>query len=141
LCAALGLVDVSCAMRADRRDRFHGRRDRRRGTPLGPGQILLVEQRDARGVVATSGAVAVDCGVARDDRDAIRATFERAAAADLIVTTGGVSVGDFDLVKDVLGGQIEFWKVRMKPGKPLAVGRVRGAPLLRAAREIRCRRS
>jgi molybdopterin molybdotransferase len=126
LCAALGLVDVSCAKRPTVAVVSTGDEVAAAGTPLGPGQIYSSNNAMLAALVATSGAVAVDAGVARDDRDAIRATFERAAACDLIVTTGGVSVGDFDHVKDVLGEQIEFWKVRMKPGKPLAVGRFGG---------------
>jgi molybdopterin molybdotransferase len=55
-----------------------------------------------------------------------------AQRADLFVTSGGVSVGDFDVVKQVLvaEGEITFWRVRMKPGKPLAFGTIRGVPLL-----------
>ena len=128
LCAALGLVDVSCAKRPTVAIVSTGDEIAAAGTPLGPGQIYSSNNAMLAALVATSGAVAVDVGVARDDRDAIRATFERAAAADLIVTTGGVSVGDFDLVKEVLRDEIEFWKVRMKPGKPLAVGRFTGRP-------------
>ncbi len=128
LCAALGLRDVSCAKRPTVAVVSTGDEIAAAGTPLGPGQIYSSNNAMLAALVATSGAVAVDAGVARDDREAIRATFERAATADLIVTTGGVSVGDFDLVKEVLGEQIEFWKVRMKPGKPLAVGRFGGRP-------------
>ena len=128
LCAALGLVDVPCARRPTVAVVSTGDEIAAAGTPLGPGQIYSSNNAMLAALVATSGAVAVDVGVARDDREAIRATFERAAAADLIVTTGGVSVGDYDLVKDVLGDEIEFWKVRMKPGKPLAVGRFAGRP-------------
>ena len=128
LCAALGLVDVSCARRPTVAVVSTGDEIAAAGSPLGPGQIYSSNSAMLLALVATSGAVAVDAGVARDDREAIRATFERAAAADLIVTTGGVSVGDFDLVREVLGEQIEFWKVRMKPGKPFAVGRFGGKP-------------
>jgi molybdopterin molybdotransferase len=55
-----------------------------------------------------------------------------ALESDMLITTGGVSLGDYDLVKDVLAkeGEISFWQVRMKPGKPLAFGRIKGKPLL-----------
>jgi molybdopterin molybdotransferase len=129
LCAALGFVDVPCARRPTVAVVSTGDEIAAAGTPLGPGQIYSSNNAMLAALIATSGAVPVDGGVARDDRDAIRARFERAAACDFVVTTGGVSVGDFDLVKDVLGEQIEFWKVRMKPGKPLAVGRFLGKPL------------
>jgi molybdopterin molybdotransferase len=89
---------------------------------------LLVEQRDARGAGGDERCRAGRCAASRATIATPSARpSSAAAAADLIVTTGGVSVGDFDLVKDVLGEQIEFWKVRMKPGKPLAVGRFAGA--------------
>jgi len=61
-----------------------------------------------------------------------RVLADAAASCDLILTSGGVSVGDFDRVRDVLGGagKIDFWQVAVKPGKPLAYGRLHGRPLL-----------
>lgn len=82
--------------------------------------------------VAESGGLPHDVGVAGDSRAALEAGFSRALATrpDLILSTGGVSVGELDLVRAVLGGDaLDFWKVRMKPGKPLAVGRVGGVPV------------
>ncbi|MBA3826081.1 MAG: molybdopterin molybdotransferase MoeA, partial [Ktedonobacterales bacterium] len=69
---------------------------------------------------------------ARDTVADIRARFTEAAGADLILTSGGVSVGDFDLVRDVLAalGQVDFWRVNVRPGKPLAFGRIDGTPLV-----------
>jgi molybdopterin molybdotransferase len=128
LCAALGLAEVSCSRRPTVAIVSTGDEVVPAGAPLGPGQIYSSNNAMLVGLVLASGAVPLDGGVARDARDEIRARFERAAEADLIVTTGGVSVGDFDLVKDVLGASIEFWKVRMKPGKPLAFGRFGGRP-------------
>ena len=77
----------------------------------------------------------IDCGNAPDDRAGTRAAFQRVLASepDLIISTGGVSVGDFDVVKDVLvdlGVEMAFWKVAMKPGKPLAFGRVGDTPFI-----------
>ena len=73
-------------------------------------------------------------GVARDQTDELTAKVRQGldASADLFLTSGGVSVGDFDLVKKVLEaeGRIDFWWVNMKPGKPMAFGTIRGVPLL-----------
>ena len=70
--------------------------------------------------------------MARDDADHLRARLAAARGADLIVTTGGVSVGDYDLVKQVLRqeGRIDLWQVRIKPGKPFAFGWLGEPPLL-----------
>ncbi|MHB1131274.1 MAG: molybdopterin molybdotransferase MoeA [Chloroflexota bacterium] len=71
-------------------------------------------------------------GVARDSVEEIKSKLRAAVGADLLLTTGGVSMGDFDFVRDVLAteGKVDFWRVRMKPGKPLAFGRVYGIPHL-----------
>jgi molybdopterin molybdotransferase len=68
----------------------------------------------------------IDLGIVRDDRDALEAAF-RAADADILVTTGGASVGDHDLVRPTLeaaGATLDFWRIAMKPGKPLMAGRL-----------------
>jgi molybdopterin molybdotransferase len=71
-------------------------------------------------------------GIARDDVADLTGRLAEARDADLIVTSGGVSLGDFDFVKDVLRaeGEVAIWQVRMKPGKPLAFGRIGGVPIL-----------
>jgi molybdopterin molybdotransferase len=74
-----------------------------------------------------------DRGIVRDDLDAITAAFASAADADIIVTTGGASVGDHDLVRPALqkaGASLDFWRVAMKPGKPLMAGKLGGAIVL-----------
>ena len=74
----------------------------------------------------------VDLGIIGDDLGSLRAAYQQAAAdADLIVSTGGVSMGDYDFVKQVLGetGSVEFWRVAMQPAKPFAFGSVAGVPL------------
>ena len=103
------------------------------GQPLGPGQIWSSNTAALAGLVLAAGGVPIDCGVAPDDLDGTRAAFRRALAhgPDLLVSTGGVSVGDFDVVKEALadeGADMRFWKVRMKPGKPLAFGVIGGVP-------------
>lgn len=103
------------------------------GQPLGPGQIHASNSAALAGLVAEIGAEPVDCGVARDDLAGTRAALERALASepDLLLTTGGVSVGDFDHVRTAMGEagmELSFYKIRMKPGKPLAVGTIGGVP-------------
>ena len=97
------------------------------GEPLDTGQIYDSNRYTLYGMLARMGAEMIDLGIVRDDRDAIeQALLEAADQADAIVTSGGVSVGDADLVREVLGkvGRVNFWKVAMKPGRPLAFGRV-----------------
>ncbi|MDX8504301.1 molybdopterin molybdotransferase MoeA [Mesorhizobium captivum] len=99
------------------------------GSELGPDQII---SSNAYGVVAAAqavGARALDLGIAADRHDAIAALVGKAveAGADVIVTLGGASVGDHDLIHDVLTGQgmqLDFWKIAMRPGKPLMFGRL-----------------
>jgi len=82
-------------------------------------------------LVAECGAVPLFLGIARDTKESLRAKLEKAMDADCIISSGGVSVGDYDFVKDVLkdmGSQMIFWKVAMKPGKPLAFGVIGGKP-------------
>jgi molybdopterin molybdotransferase len=77
-------------------------------------------------------------GIARDSAQPLAASFRRGLEADLLITTGGVSVGDYDIVKDILAreGEINFWQVRMKPGRPLAFGAVRGVDQQGTSRTI-----
>ncbi|MEK7828934.1 MAG: gephyrin-like molybdotransferase Glp [Deltaproteobacteria bacterium] len=81
--------------------------------------------------VRACGAIPVQLGIARDNKKNLREKLEAGLTADCIVSSGGVSVGDFDFVKDVLkemGSEMRFWKVAMKPGKPLAFGVIGGKP-------------
>jgi molybdopterin molybdotransferase len=97
------------------------------GEPLGEGQIYDSNRYTIFGMLTRLGVDVLDMGVIRDDRDAVEQAFAKAAAeADAIVTSGGVSVGDADYVAETLerAGTIGFWKVAMKPGRPLAFGRI-----------------
>jgi molybdopterin molybdotransferase len=84
--------------------------------------------------IEDAGAEVVRLGVAKDERAAVESLLDRAAemAVDLIVTSAGVSVGAFDFVKEVVEskGSLNFWRVNMRPGKPLAFGEYRGIPLI-----------
>jgi molybdopterin molybdotransferase len=97
------------------------------GEPLGPGQIYDSNRYTLHGMLNRLGVEPLDLGVIRDDRETIRTAFREACAnADVVITTGGVSVGEADFVKQTLDelGQVDFWKIAMKPGKPLAFGRL-----------------
>ncbi len=82
-------------------------------------------------LVRATGGVPVSVGTARDDRADIRARLERALGCDLIVTSAGISVGEFDHLRSVLdemGAELKFWRVKMRPGAPLGFGVLRGTP-------------
>ena len=99
---------------------------------LRPGQIRDSNRPMLLALVSQAGFVPVDLGTAPDDEAAITAAIERAVAeCDAILTSGGVSVGDFDYVKTVLDrlGDMHWWQVAVKPAKPLAFGTVRGTPV------------
>jgi molybdopterin molybdotransferase len=102
------------------------------GGTLGRGDIFDANGPMLRAALRTSGADVAIIPAAADTRDEHRAALERALEHDVVVSTGGVSVGEHDLVRDVgfeLGVQEVFWRVAMRPGKPLAFG-VRGTTLL-----------
>jgi molybdopterin molybdotransferase len=102
------------------------------GPPLEPGRIRNSNSSILATLVRRYGGEPLMMGVARDTPADLRESLARAGPVDLLVTSGGVSVGDFDVVKDVLQseGAIEIWQVRMKPGKPLAFGTIGAKPLL-----------
>ena len=100
------------------------------GTPRRPGQIYDANRFTLRGSIEQCGGEVIDLGIVPDDRATLRGRLQEAAAdADVVLTSGGVSVGVYDLVKEVLAeiGAIDFWQVAMQPGRPLAVGSIAGA--------------
>lgn len=102
--------------------------------PLTPGKIRNVNEYATAALVLRSGGEPLRLGIARDTLADLKAKVSAGLAAkpDLFLTSAGVSVGDFDMVKDVLAseGHMEFWAVAMKPGKPMAFGQVGGVPLI-----------
>lgn len=104
------------------------------GSPLGPGEIVNSSKVTLGALLRAAGAEVWALPAVRDEEGPLREAFEAAlASADVVVSTGGVSVGDRDRVREVieaLCGGLVFWKVRMKPGKPLAFGRAGRVPVL-----------
>ena len=99
------------------------------GSALGPDQIISSNAYGVAAAAQSVGARALDLGIAADRKEAIAALVRQAVeqGADVIVTLGGASVGDHDLIHDVLTGEgmtLDFWKIAMRPGKPLMFGRL-----------------
>jgi len=97
------------------------------GSPLRPGQIYDSNRYTLYALLSRLGVDVMDMGVIRDDPAAIEAAFTQAShAADAVITSGGVSVGEADFVKQLLAklGDVLFWKIAMKPGRPLAYGKI-----------------
>ncbi len=103
------------------------------GATLHPHEITASNSFLLAAMLEAWGAVPVDLGIARDNPADLGAKLDAACGLDLVVTSGGASVGDHDLVRRV-GGEaglaLDFWKIRMRPGKPLIFGRLQGTPLL-----------
>lgn len=100
------------------------------GQQLQDGQIYDSNRYALYGLIKELGATHIDMGIIPDRRDAVSSAFEEAAQiADVVITSGGVSVGDADYVKETLEkmGAVNFWKIAMKPGKPLAYGKIGNA--------------
>lgn len=97
------------------------------GQPLEAGQVYDSNRYTIYGMLARLGVEVLDMGVVRDDPKLLeQALQEAAASADVILTSGGVSVGEADFMKELLNelGQVVFWKIAMKPGRPLAYGKI-----------------
>jgi len=133
LAASLGLAALPVS--APLRVAFFSTGDELRmpGEPLGEGQIYNSNRFTLRALIRRAGAEPLDLGRVGDDLDATRAMLERASRiADVVVSSGGVSVGEEDHVKAALErlGRVEMWRVAVRPGKPLAYGRVGDADFL-----------
>jgi molybdopterin molybdotransferase len=127
LIASLGIAELAVYRRL--RVAFFSTGDELRsiGTPLEEGQIYDSNRYTIYGMLTRLGCEVIDMGVVRDDPDLLEAAFRQAAAmADVVITSGGVSVGEADFTKDLLDrlGEVLFWKIAMKPGRPLAYGRI-----------------
>jgi len=102
--------------------------------PLKPGKIRDSNTYTLAALIAEAGAEVVRLGIAADQRESVEGLLENAAAqkVDLILSSAGVSVGAFDFIKDVVEaqGELTFWRVNMRPGKPLAFGKFKGIPFV-----------
>ena len=130
--AAAGVADVSCARRPAVVVLSTGTELRAPGDELGPGQIYESNGPMLAAAFESAGAIVERIGPIADDEEAHRAALEHGLAADVLVSSGGVSVGPHDLVRRVLaelGAEEDFWGVAVRPGKPLAFGS-RGATLV-----------
>ena len=100
--------------------------------PLPPGKIYNSNTYSLAALVKRYGGIPRLLGIAQDNEDSLTTKLNQGLDSDMLITTGGVSMGDYDVVKDILAkeGEIGFWRVRMKPGKPLAFGLIKGIPHL-----------
>lgn len=127
LLASLGIDNITVSRRP--RVAFFSTGDELRtsGASLDEGAIYDSNRTALYGLLLNTGVEPLDLGIVRDDRDTLRKTLAAAAVrADAVITTGGVSVGDADFVRDILAasGEVHFWKVGIKPGRPFAFGRI-----------------
>jgi molybdopterin molybdotransferase len=125
--ASLGFAEVSVRRRP--RVAFFSTGDELRsiGEPLAPGDVYDSNRYSLYGMLKKADVDLLDMGVVRDDPEALKQAFDLAdQAADIVVTSGGVSVGEADYTKAILQqlGDMQFWKIAMKPGRPLAFGRL-----------------
>ncbi len=130
LMASLGFAEV--AVRRRPRIAFFSTGDELAsiGRPLAPGEVYDSNRYTLFGALTQLGVDILDMGVVRDDPAAMEQAFAEAAEqADAILTTGGVSVGEADFVKDIMArlGEVRFWKIDIKPGRPMAFGRLGNA--------------
>lgn len=128
--ASLGIIEVSVYRRL--RVAFFSTGDElvSLGGTLGPGQIFDSNRYTLYGMLTRMGFEVLDMGVIRDTPEAVEQAFDAASkVADVVLTSGGVSVGEADYVKQILDrlGDVLFWKIAMKPGRPLAFGKVGNA--------------
>ena len=127
LIASLGIAEVTVRRRP--RVAFFSTGDELAsvGQPLREGEVYDSNRYTLFGMLSRLGVELLDMGVVRDDPAALERAFREAAdAADAIVSSGGVSVGEADFTRELLGrlGEVVFWKIAMRPGRPMAVGRI-----------------
>ncbi len=127
LLASLGQAEVPVFRRL--RVAFFSTGDELRsiGEPLDAGCVYDSNRYTLWGMLQRLGVELIDLGVVRDDPEALREAFSQAAAcADAVITSGGVSVGEADHTKQVMKslGEVLFWKIAMRPGRPMAIGRI-----------------
>jgi molybdopterin molybdotransferase len=133
LAASVGLADLPVFRRLKVACFFTGDELVTPGAPLSPGQIYNSNRYTLTGLVHDLGCELIDLGIVPDSLEATEVALARAAhEADVVITSGGVSVGEADYVRAALEtlGRVEMWKVAMKPGKPVVYGRVNDADFI-----------
>jgi molybdopterin molybdotransferase len=132
LLGALGTVDVECVRRPVVAVVATGNEVVAPGQDLAPGQVYDAITPAISAAIEAAGARALVVPRAQDSADDVRRALREAADADMVLSIGGVSMGAYDLVRSAVEdlGELDFWKVAMRPGKPLAVGRVLGRPFV-----------
>jgi molybdopterin molybdotransferase len=133
LAAAAGLAEVEVASRPRVALFSTGDEIREPGAPLGPAAIYDSNRMLLRALLHRAGAEVTDLGILADERTSLSARLREAAAGhDLVVTSGGVSAGEEDHVRAAVAAQgaLAFWKLAIKPGRPVALGRIGETPFL-----------
>ena len=130
--ASVGRRTIACTRRPRVLLLTTGDELRDAGESLGPGQITNTNRYSLKAALEEAGAEVLDVGVARDTRADLVQRLRSAERADLVVSTGGVSMGAYDLVRALIEDReaVDFWQVALRPGKPLLVGSVNGRPLI-----------
>ena len=130
--ASAGRAAVQCVRRPRVLVLTTGDELREPGEALGPGQITNTNRYTLLAAVQDAGGIVIDAGAARDERGDLIERLAAAGDADLVVTTGGVSMGAYDLVRGLLEEReaVTFWQVALRPGKPLMFATVGGVPLI-----------
>lgn len=133
LLSALGLIEVTVRRRPRVAVFSTGDELTEPGMPLAPAAIYDANRALLRAMVARAGAEVIDLGILRDERDSLaRCLAEAAGSCDLVLTSGGVSTGEEDHVKAAVeqAGELAFWRIGIKPGRPVALGRVGTTPFI-----------
>ncbi|RYE33791.1 MAG: molybdopterin molybdenumtransferase MoeA [Hyphomicrobiales bacterium] len=133
LLAALGLAAVTVRRRPRVALFSTGDELTEPGEPLGPAAIYDANRAMLRAMLARAGADTVDLGILRDEAAGLETRLREAASdCDLVLTSGGVSVGEADHVRDAVQacGRLDLWRVAIKPGKPIAIGSIAGTPFI-----------
>jgi molybdopterin molybdotransferase len=130
--ASAGRTTVACVGRPRVLVLTTGDELREPGEELAPGQITNTNRYTLLAAVEEAGGVAIDAGVARDERQDLVDRLGRVREAHLVVSTGGVSMGAYDLVRALLEEKeaVDFWQVALRPGKPLLFATLSGVPLI-----------
>ncbi|MFM0051297.1 molybdopterin molybdotransferase MoeA [Caballeronia grimmiae] len=127
LLASLGIADVAVKKRVVVAFFSTGDELRSVGEPLTPGSLYDSNRYTLFAMLRRLGVETVDLGIVRDDRASLESALRRATeAADVVISSGGVSVGDADFTRELMNslGDVAFWKIAMRPGRPLAFGRL-----------------